>query len=245
MNQIVILAGGQGTRMQSELPKVLHPVKGIPIIERIINNIKPLFARPVVLVGFKGNEIRAALGKKIAYVYQAEQRGTGHAVWCTKPTLAQENYKNIIVIPGDHPLLTAATLKKLIKVHDDARAKISLATVLVPDFKGDYESFYHCGRIIRDSHQDIKTIVEFKDASAKQKKLKEVNISFYCFSARWLWRNIEKLNNKNKAGEYYLTDMIKIAAENGDKVSSFIIDDAFEGLGVNNQRQLEIVAAYC
>lgn len=244
MNQIIILAGGQGTRMQSELPKVLHPIKGISIIERIINNTKPLFDRPVILVGFKGGEIMTTLGNKMNYIHQAEQLGTGHAIWCAKQALAKEKYKNIVVIPGDHPLLSAATLKKLINVHESARAKISLATISVPDFAGDYGSFYHCGRIIRDNNQ-VRAIVEFKDASEEEKKIKEVNVGFYCFNARWLWKNIEKLNNKNKAEEYYLTDMIKIAYENGDKISSFVIDDAFEGLGVNNREQLDIVSTYC
>lgn len=245
MNQIVILAGGKGTRMQSELPKVLHPVKGISIIERIINNIKPIFAEPIILVGYKGNEVMSALGKGFRYVFQPEQAGAGHAIWCVKQAIEKEDFDNIVVIPGDHPLLSTAVLEKLVNLHKLEAAKVSLATVAVPNFEGDLKSFFNCGRIIRDENGVMEGIVELKDTTEEQKEIKELNVSYYAFNASWLWKNIEKLNKENKAGEYYLTDMVKIAHENGDKISSFIIDNYQEGLGVNDREQLKIVESYC
>jgi bifunctional UDP-N-acetylglucosamine pyrophosphorylase / glucosamine-1-phosphate N-acetyltransferase len=245
MNQLVILAGGKGTRMQSERPKVLHEVKGIPIIKRLLKNVENLFAKPAIVVGYKGDEVISVLGNKYDYVRQPEQLGTGHAIWCAKKILSPKNYKNIVVMPGDHPLISAGTLKKLIGSRVKEKAKISLAIVSVPHFEGDFASFYHYGRIIRGPNGDVKGIVEFKDATEEQKIIKDVNTSYYCFDADWLWENIEKLNSHNAAQEYYLTDMIKIAFEHGEKIASFVIENAYEGLGVNDKKQLEIVESYC
>jgi bifunctional UDP-N-acetylglucosamine pyrophosphorylase / glucosamine-1-phosphate N-acetyltransferase len=245
MNQLVILAGGKGTRMQSDKPKVLHNVNGVPIIERLLQNIKNIFAQPAIIVGYKGDEVISVLGDKYDYVRQPEQLGTGHAMWCAKKVLAPKNYKNIIVTPGDHPLISSETLKKLLDLHTQEQTKISLAIVSVPHFEGDFASFYHYGRIIRGPSGDVKGIVEFKDATEEQKRICEVNTSYYCFDADWLWENIEKLNSHNAAQEYYLTDMVKIAFEQGESIASFVIENAYEGLGVNDQRQLEIVENYC
>lgn len=245
MHQIIILAGGKGTRMQSDEPKVLHKVNGIPIIERLLKNVENLFAQPAIVVGYKGDEVISALGDNYCYIRQPEQLGTGHAIWCAKAVLASQGYKNIVVTPGDHPLISAGTLKRLIDLRIQEKAKISLAVVSVPHFEGDFGSFYHYGRIVRGNDGRMRGIVEFKDADEKQKMIKEVNTSYYCFDADWLWENIEKLKNKNASQEYYLTDMVKIAFEQGEKIASFVIDNAYEGFGINDKRQLEIVEAHC
>lgn len=245
MHQLIILAGGKGTRMESEMPKVLHKVKGVPIIKRLLQNVENIFAQPAIIVGYKGDEVISALGDKYMYIRQPEQLGTGHAIWCAKEVLAPKNYKNIVVMPGDHPLISAGTLKRLIDLRIQEKAKISLAVVSVPHFEGDFGSFYHYGRIVRDENGEVKGIVEFKDADEKQKMIKEVNTSYYCFDADWLWENIEKLKNKNASQEYYLTDMVKIAFEQGERIVSFVIENAHEGFGINDKRQLEIVEGYC
>lgn len=245
MNQVIILAAGKGTRMQSDLPKTLHLAKGVPIIKRLLNNIKYLFSDPAIVVGYRSNEIVSVLGDKYLYIHQDEQLGTGHALMCAKKVLAKKEYTNIIVIPGDHPLISEKTLRDLLVLHESEKAKLSLAVVSVPNFKGDFTSFFNCGRIMRNAKGEIIGIVECKDASEEQKKIREVNTSYYCFDTRWLWENIDKLENKNVAKEYYLTDMVKIACEQGEKISSFIIENAFEGLGVNNKEQLEKVESHC
>lgn len=241
MNQIVILAGGKGTRMQSERPKVLHEVQGVPIIKRLLQNVENLFAQPAIVIGYKGDEVISALGDNYCYIRQPEQLGTGHAIWCAKAVLASRGHKNIVVMPGDHPLISAGTLQRLIDLRIKEQTKISLAIVSVPHFEGDFGSFYHYGRIIRGDDGGVRDIVEFKDATEEQKMIKEVNTSYYCFDAEWLWENIEKLNNENAAQEYYLTDMVKISFEQSERIASFVIDNAYEGLGINDKRQLEIV----
>lgn len=245
MHQLIILAGGKGTRMESEMPKVLHKVKGVPIIKRLLQNVKTLFEKPAIVVGYKGDEVISELGDRYCYIRQPEQLGTGHAIWCAKEVLAPKNYKNIVVMPGDHPLISAETLKKLIELRMEEKTKISLAIVSVPHFEGDLAGFYNFGRIIRNSNGEVKGIAELKDASEEQKMIKEVNTSYYCFEAEWLWENIEKLNNENASKEYYLTDMVKIAFEQGERIAAFTMDNAYEGLGINDKRQLEIVEKYC
>ena len=245
MDQIVILAGGKGTRMQSEMPKVLHNVNGIPIIKRLLKNIETLFAQPAIIVGYKGDDVISVLGDKYDYVRQSEQLGTGHAIWCAKKVLAPKNYKNIVVTPGDHPLISSETLKKLLDLHTRKQTKISLAVVSMPHFEGDFVGFYHYGRIVRGQNGEVQGIVEFKNATEEQKRICEVNTGYYCFDADWLWENIEKLNSHNAAQEYYLTDMVKIAFEQDERIASFIIENAYEGLGVNDKQQLAIVEGYC
>lgn len=245
MNQIIILAGGKGTRMQSERPKVLHKVNGAPIIKRLLQNVETLFAKPAIIIGYKGDEVVSVLGNKYDYIRQPKQLGTGHAIWCAKEALAPKNYKNIIVMPGDHPLISSETLKKLLDLRTKEQTKISLAIVSVPHFEGDFASFYHYGRIVRGQNGEVKGIVEFKDATEEQKRIRELNTSYYCFDADWLWENIENLNNENAAQEYYLTDMVKIAFEQDERIASFIIENSYEGLGINDKQQLEIVENYC
>ncbi len=246
MDQIVILAAGKGTRMHSDKPKVLHEVKGVPMIQRLLNNLKPVFDPPIVVVGYGSDAVRSALkGTACRFVHQSEQLGTGHAVWCAKEMLADGDAENTVVIPGDHPLLSAKTLKRLLRLHKERDAKISLALVSVPCFEGDFYGFHNCGRIIRSADGNVEGIIELKDADDEQKKITEVNVSYYCFDSIWLWKNIERLRTENATREYYLTDMVRIASEQGDEVAALVIENPYEGLGVNDQEQLSIVEAHC
>lgn len=142
MNQAIILAGGKGTRMQSDLPKVLYFIKGVSIIQRLLDNVKVIFADPVIIIGYKGDEIISALGDRYSYVHQDQQLGTGHAVMCAKKVLVSKDYQNIIVIPGDHPLISAKTLQKLIHMHEREKAKLTLAIVSAPNFGGGLYKFF-------------------------------------------------------------------------------------------------------
>ncbi len=245
MNQVIILAGGKGTRMQSDIPKVLHLVKGIPIIKRLLRNVRVISEKPTLVIGYKGNDIKEALGAACEYVYQSEQLGTGHAILCAKPALANRGYKNIIVMPGDHPLVSAETFQTLLTLHEEHTAKMSLAVVSVPNYEGDYAAFYHFGRIIRDERGMVVRIVEYKDATPEERQICEVNPSYYCFDAQWLWENISRLKNENAAHEYYLTDMVALAHEAGGSIPSCVIQRPFEGLGVNDRNQLEVIEKYC
>jgi bifunctional UDP-N-acetylglucosamine pyrophosphorylase/glucosamine-1-phosphate N-acetyltransferase len=235
------MAGGKGTRMMSEKPKALIEIKGKPMIQRLLEGVVMVCERPAIVVGYKGNEIEGALGDSYIYVRQAEQLGTGHALMCAKEQLETLDTKNTIVIPGDHPLLRGETLIDLLKAHDESKATITLLTVLVPDFLGNNNVFYNNGRIIRDGKDNVAAIVELKDADEEQQNVRELNVSYYCFDSDWLWKNIDKLSNQNKAGEYYLTDMIAMAISQNKIVKALNIEDMREGMGVNTKEQLALL----
>ena len=241
MVHVVILAGGKGTRMKSELPKVLHEVKGTPIIRRLLSSIEPVCSRPTIIIGHKGQEVIAATGGKYNYVEQKEQLGTGHALQCARGSLQNAGYSAIVVLMGDHPLVQAATIENMVKEHTASKAAITLATAVTPDFLGLNATFNNFGRIIRNEKGFVARIVEYKDATEEERAVKEVNIGYYCFDADWLWENIDRLGNNNASKEYYLTDMVKIATDQGLPVAAHIIADTSECLGINSPEQLMIV----
>lgn len=245
MNQVVILAGGKGTRMQSDIPKVLTLVKGIPIISRLLSGVRAIADKPVVVVGYRADEVKTYLGDMCEYAYQAEQLGTGHAILCARSVLEGKGYRNIIVMPGDHPLVSAETFRKLITIHEERGAKMSLAIVSVPHYEGDYAAFAHFGRIVRNAEGDVSRIVEYKDATEEERQIREVNPSYYCFDALWLWQNIDRLQSENAAHEFYLTDMVALAREVGGPIPTVAVENPFEGLGVNDREQLAIIERYC
>lgn len=240
-NKIVILAAGKGTRMKSEKPKVLTEIKGVSFIGRQLENFKQICDKPIIVVGYKGDDVIDATQNQFSYVWQREQLGTGHALSCVVSEVDKNEIDNIVVVPGDHPLITADTIENLINIHVDGDAVVSMATVSVDDFQGDNDIFYNCGRIVRDENGDVREIVELKDANDEQKNIKEVNVSYYCFDTEWLWDNIGLLSDNNKSKEYYLTDMIKIAVEQGEQIKAFAISNIFEGIGVNDKSQLAMV----
>lgn len=244
MYQLVILAGGKGTRMGSDFPKVLHLVKGLPIIERILENIKPLVVKPVVVVGYGAEEVKALLGDRVTYAYQHEQLGTGHALLSAREILEEMGCTQILVTPGDHPLISAKTFRALLDIQATTGAKVALASVSVPYFDGSFRSFDHFGRIVRDTAGAVEKIVEYKDATEAERAIREVNTSYYCFDAKWLWENIDRLQNNNASHEFYLTDMVHLAREDGHVISTFLIEDPIEGLGINTPEQLALIEAH-
>ncbi|MBI5734188.1 MAG: NTP transferase domain-containing protein [Candidatus Kerfeldbacteria bacterium] len=240
--QIVVLAAGHGKRMNnSELPKVLVPLKGKPIIKYLLEAIKKseVTNKPVIVVGQKADIVKQTLGPEYNYVFQAKQLGTGQAVACARDLL-KDKAANVMVLYGDHPLITPQTIKRLAESHLKSEATITMATVRVDDFNGWRKPLYDFGRIIRDQIGKVVKIVEKKDAAQDELKITEVNPGYYCFQADWLWNNLPKLKNDNVQQEYYLTDLTALAVHQGQAINSLEID-APEALGVNSPEQLKIL----
>src|SRR3989338_7114992 len=202
--KIVILAGGKGKRMQSDLPKVLFPIKGKPMIKHLLESIEKsgIDPRPVVVVGYKKELVMDELGEKYNYAIQEEQLGTGHAVLSAKERVGSEA-NHVLVLYGDNPFMTAETMKKIVEEHLKSETKITMATVELPDFQ-DWRAFFYTNfsRIVRDENSEIVRSVEFKDASEEEKRITEVNPCYFCFEAKWLWQSLEKIENNNSQKEY-------------------------------------------
>jgi dolichyl-phosphate beta-glucosyltransferase len=240
---IIILAAGKGSRMKSKIPKPLQAVAGKPAIVRIVENIAPLCSKPIVVIGNNSKAIIEALGDHHAYVVQKSQQGTGHAILEVKRALAAtlKNHalsENVIVIPGDHPLVTSETLREIFYSHEKKNALITIATNIIPNFDGDYKMFFHNGRIKRNHDGRVAAIVEEKDANKDEKNIKEVNASYYCFNTKWLFENIEKLDTNNASAEFYLTDIVKLAVKSGIPINSYTLTDTREGMGFNTPEEL-------
>lgn len=234
---VVILAAGKGKRMCSALPKVAVPLKGRPMIEYLVKSCveSGIDKNPVVVVSPDNKDIISEILKNYdcRYAIQAEQLGTGHALACAKSQLAGAD--EIISFYGDHPFVSPATVKKLADCHNGI---ITLMTVMVSNFDDWQKVFYNWARIIRRDGQ-IKAIVEFKDADEATRQIKEVNPGFYCFDSQWLWQNIDKIKNNNAQQEYYLTDLIKFAFEQNQRINSTDIN-AKEAVGINKPEELAI-----
>lgn len=240
ITRIVILAAGKGKRMQSDVPKVLHDLNGKPIISYLVDSVikTGIDPSPVVVIAKDGEAVRKTLGENFVYVLQDEQLGTGHAVRCTEEVL-RGNADAIIVLYGDMPFIKPETIVRLKELHEKSGGAVTMLTVQVPDFVGWRATFYDFGRIVRDAGGRIIKIVEKKDASPEELTIKEVNPSFFCFKASWLWENIKTLSPSNAQREYYLTDLIQKAIDGGEKIASFEVDPA-ETIGINTPEHLEL-----
>lgn len=245
MDQLIILAGGKGTRMRSDMPKVLHPVNGVPIVRRLLDALMPIFPKPVVVIGYRGEDVRRALGEGVLYATQAEPLGTGDAVRAAMEVLPDEAIERMVIVPGDHPLITRETIERLMAFQTEEGAPVALATVVVPNFDGENATFLYYGRILRDEAGEVIGIVEWKDASENERNIREMNTSYYAFDARWLRKHVGLLSRDNVAREYYLTDLVRMAREDGDRVVALAISDIREAFGINDPEQLKRVERYC
>lgn len=231
--------------MKLDYPKVIFKIGGVPILRHLLANVVNVCEVPTIVVGHNGEKVIEAIGKNYDYVWQEEQLGTGHAVAIVKSKLNKKgDIKNIIVLPGDHPFISFQTLAKLLQTHIHENTVLSLATLAVPNFNDRYSAFYNNGRIIRDENGGVSEIVEVKNAKPEQLFIQEVNVSYYCFSADWLWENIGRLQKREITGEYYLTDMVKIAKDQNQRLSSVTITNPFEGMGVNTLQDSIILEDY-
>ena len=225
----LILAAGKGTRMKSELPKVIHKVNGIPMVKKILNELEKLETEENILIlGHKKEEILKELGD-IKYAVQEEQLGTGHAIMQAE-SLLKDYDGDVMILCGDTPLLRYETLKKMYETHK----KSGVATTILTSI---YENPFGYGRIVK-SGEKVKAIVEEKEADEETKKIKEVNAGVYCCNAKELFEALKKVTNNNEKGEYYLTDIVGIQVGEGKEVASFVLEDNREILGVNSKVEL-------
>lgn len=226
---VVILAAGQGSRMKSALPKVLHAVAGRPMLHHVIGTAKQLGAETIhTVIGHGADQVKAVTAEaSVNWVVQSEQLGTGHAVAQALPDLPDD--ARVLVLYGDVPLTRVETLQAMVAELDDRT--LGLLTVTLEDPNG-------YGRIVRNSDDQVTSIVEQKDASEAQRAIHEVNTGILAVSAKHLKSWLPALSNANAQGEYYLTDIIAMAVEQGLSVSVSQPGDAFEVQGVNNRLQL-------
>jgi bifunctional UDP-N-acetylglucosamine pyrophosphorylase/glucosamine-1-phosphate N-acetyltransferase len=226
----VILAAGMGTRMKSSKPKVLHELLGKPMVEYILEAVSDISQEPpVVVVGSGAEQVKEVLGDQARYVMQEPQLGTAHAVKCAREIL-QGKSDLIVVANSDFPLITKETYQALVNTHLQGTSPLTVCTVITDDPR-------EFGRIVRDPSGRVSGIVEDKAATEEQKKIRELNSNPYCFDAEWLWQSLEKIH-PSAVGEYYLTDLVKIAYEEGFSIGAYEIQDRDESIGINNRVHL-------
>lgn len=228
MLDIIVLAAGKGTRMRSELPKVLHPIGGKPLVQHVVDTARQVGGEKIMIVVGHGAEAveQKMTAADVSFVLQAEQLGTGHAVQQALPELRED--ATVLILYGDVPLTRVDTLQKLVAGVNDQQ--MGLLTVNLPDPTG-------YGRILRDDNNRVTAIVEHKDASEAERAVKEVNTGIMAVSAKHLRSWLPQLTNNNAQGEYYLTDLIALAVANGVAIEVQQPDAAEEVEGINNRQQ--------
>ena len=239
--EIIILAGGKGKRMESDIPKALTPLRGKPFIQYILDELKTITdKKPIVVVGYKKESIMDQLGSEYRYAVQENPLGTGHAVMSAISNVIPES-KNILVLYSDQPLLKGETIVKMIEKHTASGSPLTMATVSIPSYEGWYgDVFNNFGRIVRGVDGKINKIVEYKDTTEEEKQILEVNPACFCFDSAWLWPRLAVLKNENAQGEYYLTDMVGAAFDEGVDIQTVLMDP-LEAVGTNTKQQLELL----
>jgi bifunctional UDP-N-acetylglucosamine pyrophosphorylase / glucosamine-1-phosphate N-acetyltransferase len=227
---VVILAAGQGTRMKSKLPKVLHEAASRPLVEHVVRAVAPLKpVKIVIVIGHGAEYVRARMQRHpVEFVLQEKQLGTGHALLQTEAVL-KELQGDVMVLNGDGPLLKTETLGQLVNAQQ-GQAGMTLITCNVSNPTG-------LGRILRDSNGNIISIIEEKDTTPEQKKMTEINPGIYIFD-KTVFDKAKQLGNSNKAGEYYITDLPAHYLQAGSNVRSVFVTDETEVLGVNDRKHL-------
>ena len=228
---IAIMAAGKGTRLKSKHPKVLHEVGGKPLLAHVIAAARQVVPPQdiYVIVGHEADKVQHNVQSSgVQFVLQEPQRGTGHALMCAAPALTK--YDQVIVLSGDAPLITAATISKLRDFHQQKKAAMTILSAQLENPTG-------YGRIIRDGG-DVKAVIEEKSAAPAQRKIREINSGFYAFSTKPLFENIERLKTDNPHGEYYLTDMAAVLRKAKQRVTAMQTGDASEILGSNTRAEL-------
>lgn len=237
----ILLAAGQGTRMQSKKQKILHEVGGKPMVSHIFEAAEAVSdVRPVLVVGVGGDGVRQLIGERAQYAMQSEQLGTGHATMMAQPLL-QGQTDQVIVAYGDMPLLKASTLRQLADLQAESGSPIVMSTVI-----GEEATTF--GRIVRADDGRVLEILEYTQATQRPNPekwlaIRELNVGLYCFDAAWLWAHLDKIpvTQARNGPEYYLTDLIEIAVTQGQRVEAVILDDADECLGAGTRQEMVAV----
>ena len=229
----IILAAGEGTRMKSSLPKVLHSICGKPMAQYLIDNVNSIGMEKIyIIIGHKASLVKERLGPGIKCIIQDELLGTGDAVSKARSAIVKDaKIDNVLILYGDTPLLSQNIIKKLIEKHIETEAGCTILTAQLKNPTG-------YGRVIRSSGNKIVKIVEELDASIYEKVVEEINVGVYCFNKRALFYSLEKIQPENKKEEYYLTDTIEILTKSNMLVESVTTSDTEEFLGVNTRAEL-------
>lgn len=232
----VILAAGKGTRMESDLPKVIHTIEGKSLADYVVEAALGAGVDEICLViGYEADKVKETIRHKdVQYVLQEQQLGTGHAVICAADFLGEEG--DTLVLAGDMPLITAETLKNLMQHHRERGNAVTVLSSIVEDATG-------YGRIVRDSQGNVVKIVEHKDAGREERQIKEINAAIYVFNTLELKCALEKITTNNVQGEYYLPDTLAIMKDKGLRVDAYTLENAEDISGVNTQEQLAEAAA--
>ncbi len=226
----IILAAGLGTRMASQLPKMLHPLAGKPLLQYSIDVAKSASSfRPVVVIGHHAEQIRAAIGDGVDYVVQSEQLGTAHAVG-SSAALFKGGDELVLVLSADMPFLSVDTLTRLVNIQSTNRGPVTFATTFNENSRG-------FGRILRSNDNKIEAVVEEAQATPEQLSIREINVGVYCFQVDWLFKAINRIH-KSPKGEYYLTDTISLARTDGFEIPAITLADPTEAMGINNRVHL-------
>ena len=234
----IILAAGKGTRMKGDLPKVVHPVGGRPMVCAVVDACREAgCGRVVVVVGYKQELVREALSgwAGVEFAVQDQQLGTGHAVLCAEDAVRRgAGGGETFVLCGDGPLIRAETLRTILKKHGSAHASATLATAVIEDPAG-------YGRIVRDGAGRFVAIVEHKNATEEQRKIREVNPSYYCFAREDLFAALKKVKRNPASGEYYLTDTLELLLGEGKRVEVVPAVPPEDVLSINTPEDLAVV----
>lgn len=229
----VILAAGKGTRMKSDIPKVLHKIFEKPLLGYVLDSVKHITTENFVIVGHHAEEVKEYVEKNYKNaktVLQSPQLGTGHAVSMVCPHL-QDYSGQILILCGDTPLITSETLKKFVEYHNSNNSDLTVMSTI-------FENPANYGRIIREQDGSLKCIVEEKDATQEEKAVKEVNAGIYILNWSKVKPAFSQLTSNNAQGEYYLTDIISWGKNNGLKVNAFILENSDEIYGINSRKNL-------
>lgn len=236
----IVLAAGKGTRMKTDQPKVLVPALGVPMIEYVLDALRKAGVTEIIIVvGYGGDQVRNALSKygDLIFAEQTEQRGTGHAVMICRDALANKEGP-VFVIAGDNPLVQSETVTALFDEFEKRTSEGGTSCILGTIYK---ENPIGLGRILRDEDGNFLDIVEEKDANDQQRRVKEVNMSYYVFDIKDMTGSFEALKTNNAQKEYYITDIPKILLQKGKKVFALPILKPMESLGINTMDDLKLV----
>lgn len=228
---VVILAAGEGTRMKSDLPKVLHPLAGRPLVSHALATARQLTKKPpVLIVGHGAEAVQETVGDNAVFVEQAEQLGTGHAVLQAREAL-RGNADLVLVSYADMPLLTEETLQQLVERQRENAGPITMLALVRDDPRG-------FGRVVRDDDGAVTAIVEEAVATPEQLAIRELNAGVYCFDGVWLWDHVDQIPLSLPKEEYYLTDLVGMAVDEGLTVKAVVTEDASEAMGINTRVHL-------